>query len=254
MSTISVIIITKNAASTLRACLESVAWATEIIVVDSGSSDDTLKISREFTDKVIEHSWLGFGPQKNYALQQAKHEWVLSIDADEWLDSKLITEIQHAIQAPESAIYSLPRCSKFCGQFIKHGAWGNDRVTRLFKRNSARFSNDQVHEKLVYQGNVKKLQHWLWHDSCDNLTTAITKMNDYSSLSAQMKLAQGKHGSLASALFRGFWTFLKAYIFKAGFLDGKAGFILSWVTAQGSYYRYLKLLYLQEAPNDSKNY
>jgi len=254
MTTLSVIIITKNAATTLRACLASVQWANEIIIVDSGSTDETLAISREFTPKVINQDWLGFGPQKNYALGLATSDWVLAIDADEWLDAKLANEIQQTLLHPMADVYALPRCSKFCGQFMKYGAWGNDYVTRLFKRQSASFSNDLVHEKLLFAGAAKKLNNWLWHDSCDNLATAISKMNNYSSLSAQMKFQQGKRGNLASAVFRGFWTFLKAYIFKRGFLDGRAGFILSWVTAEGSYYRYLKLMYLQEQSNDSKNH
>lgn len=254
MALVSVTIITKNAADDIRRCLMSVAWADEIIVLDSGSTDDTVAICQEFTNKITVTDWPGFGQQKNRAIEQAQHDWVLSIDADEWLDDKLIEEIRSVINQDLADGYLLPRCSKFCGTFIKHGAWGNDYVLRLFKRTKGRFTNDAVHEKLIVDGKVSRLKNWLWHDSCKKLDTAVDKMNDYSRLSAQMKFARGKRGSLYSAITHGFWTFLKAYFFKLGFLDGKAGFILSVVTAEGSYYRYLKLMYLQDAPHDSKNH
>ncbi|MBX9705152.1 MAG: glycosyltransferase family 2 protein, partial [Gammaproteobacteria bacterium] len=140
------------------------------------------------------------------------------------------------------------------GQFIKYGAWGNDWVVRLFKRGSAQFSDDIVHEKLIVTGNIERLKNWLWHDSCKNLETALQKVNSYSTLGAQMKWKQGKRTSLLGALGHGVWTFLKVYLFKRGFLDGRAGWVLSWVTAAGSYYRYLKLLYLQDKQHDEKSH
>lgn len=254
MSTVSVIIITKNAADDIRRCLASVAWADEIIVLDSGSTDATVAICREYTPHVEVTDWPGFGAQKNRALAKANCDWVLSLDADEWLDAALIDEIQHVLKQPSADAYALPRCSKFCGRFIKHGAWRDDWVTRLFKRGSAKFSNDIVHEKLITVGKVTRLKNWLWHDSCKNLETALQKANSYSTLSAQMKWQQGKRTSLIGAMGHGIWTFLKTYFFRVGFLDGRAGFLLSWTTAAGSYYRYLKLLYLQDQPYDKKNH
>lgn len=254
MNSISIIIITKNVETDIERCLKSVKWADEIIIVDSGSTDKTVEICQRYTDKIIVTNWLGFGQQKNRALSYATKSWVLSIDADEWLDEKLALEIRQTLKAPQANAYALPRCSKFCGKFIKHGAWGNDWVTRLFKRGNGKFTDDKVHEKLLISGTTQKLKHWLWHDSCKNLETAINKMNSYSELSAQMKFEQAKRSNFFAAIFRGLWTFLKAYFFQLGFLDGKAGFILSVVTAEGSYYRYLKLMYLQETMNDKKNY
>lgn len=254
MATLSIIIITKNAADDIRRCLASVAWADEIIVLDSGSTDATVAICREYTSKVDTTDWPGFGKQKNRALAKASSDWVLSLDADEWLDPALATEIQATLKQPTASAYALPRCSKFCGQFIKYGAWGDDWVVRLFKRGSAEFSDDLVHEKLIVTGEVKRLKNWLWHDSCKNLETALQKVDSYSTLGAQMKWKQGKRTSLVGALGHGIWTFLKVYLFKRGFLDGRAGFVLSWVTAAGSYYRYLKLLYLQDKQYDEKNH
>lgn len=249
MPSLSVTIITKNEADNIRRCLESIAWADEIIVVDSGSDDDTVAICQEFTDKVFVNDWQGFGIQKNRALDHATCEWVLSLDADEVVGPQLAAEIQQAIKG-ESAIYEMPRLSTFCGRKIRHSGWYPDYVARLFPRVAARFTNDLVHEKLDFSGQTKKFKTPLDHNTTPDLFDAIEKMNSYSSLGAQKKMTQGRQSGLMTAIGHGLWTFISTYFLRAGFLDGKEGFILAVANAEGCYYRYLKLMYLNANKDD----
>ena len=152
---LSIIVIVKNEESSIRECLASVAWADEIIVLDSGSSDQTVAICREYTDKVYETDWPGFGPQKNRALEYATKDWVLSIDADERISYDLQTEIKRVIQMPARFdAYTMPRRSNYCGRYMKHSGWWPDRVVRLFRRGKASFSDDLVHERIVVTGKT----------------------------------------------------------------------------------------------------
>ena len=184
-------------------------WADEIIVVDSGSDDQTLAIAADFQAKIFSRTdWQGFGVQKNRALEQANCEWVLSIDADEVVPEKLQQDIQQAIQQTDCSAYELPRISQYCGRWIKHGDWRNDRVVRLFKRNAARFSDDRVHEQLLVEGSVGQLKTPLHHYPFDSLEAVLNKVNSYSSAGAAMRLARGKRGSLRQAILHGLWTFL----------------------------------------------
>lgn len=246
--TLSVILIVRNEAETIRETLRAVAWADEIVVVDSGSSDDTVAICREFTDKVWITDWPGFGVQKNRALGYATGEWVLSIDADERVTPALQAEIAAALAAPGACVaFELPRLSRYCGRAIRHSGWWPDPVCRLFKRGTARFSDDRVHERLVVDGPVGRLRQPLQHESFRDLDEVLAKVNHYSSESARMLQARGKRASLRKALGHGLWAFIRTYVLKRGFLDGREGFILAVSNAEGTYYRYLKLMYLNEA-------
>ncbi len=239
---LSIILITHNEAGNIGACLESVAFADEIIVVDSGSTDATVQIARDHGARVeIAADWPGFGPQKNRALDLATGDWVLSLDADERVTAELAREIQAILAAPSHQAYDLPRLSSFCGRFIRHSGWWPDRVLRLFQRGSARFSNDVVHEKVLPQSSVGQLQSHLLHYTYPDLDTAIAKMNRYSSDSAAALHARGKRASIATAIGHGAWTFIRLYVFKRGFLDGRHGFLLAATAAAGSFYRYAKL-------------
>jgi glycosyltransferase involved in cell wall biosynthesis len=245
MASLSVILITKNEAGNIRPCLESVAWADEIIVVDSGSSDDTVAIAREMGARVYEHDWPGFGPQKNRALGYASHDWVFSIDADERVTPKLRTEIEAVIraeQAPDS--YFVPRLSNYCGRFMRHSGWYPDLLPRLFKRGKARFSDDLVHERLIVEGATGELKGMLLHYAFDDLEEVLHKVNQYSSAGAQMMLSKGRNASLTGAVLRGIWAFARTYVLRGGFLDGREGFMLAVSNAEGTYYRYLKLMLL----------
>lgn len=245
---LSVIVITRNVEATVRRCLESVAWADEIVVVDSGSTDRTVEICRELGARVhATTDWPGYGPQKNRALALATCDWVLSLDADEWLTPALRSAIERAIAAPNGkAAFAMPRSSTFCGRPMRHSGWWPDYIVRLFRRDSARFSDDLVHERTIVQGATGMLRDPLLHESITSLEQMIGKMNSYSSASAAMLSRRGRRASLATALFHGWWAFTRTYFLRLGFLDGREGFILAAANAEGAYYRYLKLMLLGE--------
>ena len=243
---LSVILITKNEAHAIGKCLESVSWADEIIVVDSGSTDETVTLCESFGAKVHEANWPGYGPQKNRALDLAACDWVLSLDADETVSPELKQEILHAISAGDADAYSMPRSSSYCGKFMKHGGWWPDRVTRLFRREKGRFSEDIVHEKLVVSGNTAALSSPLIHYAFTDLEEVLRKVDSYSTAGAVMMREKGKKATLFDAVLHGFWSFFRTYFLKAGFLDGRAGFMLAVSNAEGTYYRYLKRMLLEE--------
>jgi glycosyltransferase involved in cell wall biosynthesis len=245
---LSVIIITKNEAASIRRCIESVSWADEIIVVDSGSTDNTADICRALGAKVtITPDWPGFGPQKNRALELASNDWLLSLDADEWVTPELRDEILSTLKNPLTAAYQMPRLSSFCGTYLKHGGWWPDHIIRLFRKNQCRFSDDLVHERVIVTGEIATLKNHLMHESMRDLDHVLAKMNAYSTAGAKMMQAKGRRSSLATALLRGAWAFFRAYILRAGFLDGSAGFIQAVAHGEGTYYRYLKLAQLHNA-------
>jgi len=247
---LSVIIITKNAAAYLAQVLNSVQeLAQEIVLVDSGSTDATLRIAEDFGAKIYQtSSWPGFGPQKNYALSLATQAWVLALDADEVLSDDLKCSIRRALLKGTSAAYQLERISYFCGAFIQHSGWRPDWVLRLFPRTAAVFSADLVHEKVCLKEAlpVQRLAGVLWHYSSPDFETVLNKINDYSSAGAKMCQQQGKSVSLLKAVARAFWTFIRVYLFKAGFLDGKYGLMLAIANAEGVYYKYVKYWLLQQ--------
>ena len=244
-TSLSVVIITKNEETNIRECLESVAWVDEIIIVDSGSEDNTIAICKDYTDKIsINDDWKGFGYQKNLALQQATKNWVLSLDADERITSALRIEIENVINNSEYSAFAIPRQAYFLGQAMKHGGWWPDYVVRLFRRNTGVFSEDIVHERILVNDPVQKLSTPLLHYSYINLDQVMVKMNQYSSAGAYKAYRQGKNSSLIKAIAKAKWTFFRAYFLRLGILDGQAGFIAAFSKAEETYYRYLKLSYL----------
>ncbi len=246
--TLSVVIITRNEQAAIRRCLESAACAGEIVVLDAGSTDETARIARECGAQVhVSSDWQGFGPQKNRALDLVTGDWVLSLDADEWISPELRTEIERVLAAPGGhAAFRMPRLSSYCGRFMRHSGWWPDHVTRLFRRGQARFSDDMVHERLIVNGTVGTLHEPLLHEAIRDLGDALVKMNAYSTAGAMMQLERGKTASLPGAVWHGAWTFFRTYVLRAGFLDGREGFMLAVSNAEGAYYRYLKLLLLTE--------
>lgn len=241
---LSLIVITHNESARLQRCLQSAAFADEVVLVDSGSTDGTQDLARSLGARVIESAeWPGFGPQKNRALAAATGEWVLSLDADEWLSPELALSIQAVMAGPasEAQAYTLQRLSSFCGQWMRHSGWYPDRVTRLFRRGAAHFSDDLVHERLIVDGVTRPLAGDLLHESIPSLDVAIDKMNRYSTGRARDLLARGRQGGLGSAVGHGVWAFVRTYVFKRGFLDGRLGFVLAVNNAEVSYYRYLKM-------------
>ena len=256
MASLSVTVITKNEAHNIEACLRSVAFADELVVLDSGSTDDTVQIALSMGAFVnVNVDWQGFGVQKNRALALTSSEWVLSLDADERVTPQLQAEIQAALSAPVFDVYSFPRISSYCGQDMLHSGWYPDRVTRLFRRDSARFSNDLVHEKIVTTQKIGQLKSALLHESFTSLESVLDKVNRYSSAGAQALFAKGRDASLGKALGHGLWAFFRTYFLRLGFLDGRMGLVLAISNAEGTYYRYLKLWLLRrnqhEAPGAS---
>ncbi len=249
--TLSVTVITQNEQAAIRRCLESVAWADETVVLDAGSSDETERIARECGAKVhIASDWPGFGPQKNRALAFATGDWVLSLDADEWVTPELHAEIERALAAPGShAAFKMPRLSSYCGRVMRHSGWWPDHVTRLFRRGAAHFSDDRVHERLIVDGTTGLLREPLRHEAIRDLDQMLVKMNAYSTAGATMQFQRGKSTSLVVAVGHGWWTFFRTYVLRAGFLDGREGFMLAVSNAEGAYYRYLKLMLLSKKSN-----
>lgn len=241
---ISAILITKNEESSIKDCLKSISWVDEIIVVDSGSTDQTVKICKSFGAKVFVRQWSGYGPQKNIALNLATKNWILSIDADERISNSLRKEIQ-ALDDSHYA-YSIKRKSNYCGSWINHGDWRSDYVVRLFKRNSAKFSNALVHETVITKNQIKLLKNEMFHFTYHNYEDVINKINIYSSAASQILFSKKIKSSLTKAIFHALWTFLRGYFFRGGFLDGRAGFALALSNSQYTYYKYLKLLFLYQ--------
>lgn len=238
---LSVIVITKNEAQHIGRCLASVAWADEIIIFDSGSSDNTVAICRQFTELVFISDWPGFGPQKQRALDKASHDWVLSIDADEEISPTLKDEILQAMQQTDIQGFEIPRLSSYCGRQIKHGGWWPDYVLRLFRRQIGIFSDDIVHERIIVSGKTARLSNPLLHDSYINIEEVINKINNYSSLGANKLLKQNQNSSIGLAVFKGLWSFFRTYLIKLSILDGSQGLMLAISNAETTYYKYLKL-------------
>ncbi|MDB5759081.1 MAG: glycosyltransferase family 2 protein, partial [Burkholderia sp.] len=248
---LSVIIITKNEADNIQACLDSVSFADQRIIVDSGSTDGTVAIARAAGATVIKTDWPGFGPQKNRALDAAGGEWVLSLDADERITDALRSEILAAIAQPAQLApqaYMLPRLSSFCGHFIHHAGWYPDHIVRLFRRGSARFSDDLVHERIIVaEGGAHKLNNPIIHYSYRDDSAYLRKLEQYSSLGARQAFEAGKRGGLGKAILHGCTAFLRSYVAKRGFLDGRAGLMVAISTAESTYHKYFKLMLLTEA-------
>lgn len=250
---ISVILITKNEARHIKACLESVSFADEIIVVDSGSTDGTTDIARENGARVyIFEDWPGFGLQKNRALDLATQPWVLSIDADERVTDLLRQEIISAIADPSFSAYQIPRLSEFCEQPIRHSGWWPDYVLRLFKRDVGRFTDAPVHERVVTTTNVGTLKGHLLHFPYPDLDSLITKINRYSSDAANMLAARGKRTSIIGTLGHAIWTFIRIYFLRRGFMDGRYGLILAVTASSGSFFRYAKLMLINDRNRGSR--
>lgn len=245
---LSAVLITLNAATQLDECLRSLAFCNEIVIVDSGSSDGTLDIAEKYGAKVVRSEWLGFGPQKQFAVTQAKNDWVLCIDADERVTDKLAKSIADAIanQSTSSCkAYRFPRCNRFLGRYLRHGEGYPDWSLRLFHRGHARWSDDAVHEKVVTGGPVGELSGDLLHDSAESIETYLTKQNRYTSIAAQEALSVGKRASTSKLLLSPALRFVKFYLLRLGFLDGVPGLVHILIGCQNSFAKYAKMLAIQ---------
>jgi glycosyltransferase involved in cell wall biosynthesis len=246
---LSVVIITKNAARQLAACLDSASFADEILVVDSGSIDGTAELAAKHGARVLQKEWLGFGPQKQFAVEAARHDWVLCLDADERVSEPLRASILAVLAALSTQAYSMPRCNRFMGRWLRHGEGYPDWSLRLFDRRHARWSDDPVHEKVLTDGTVARIEGDLLHDSADTLAGYLDKQNRYTSLQAEALFKAGKRAGVAQLLLSPALRFVKFYFLRLGFLDGVAGMVHIAIGCCNSFHKYAKLVALQQDRN-----
>ena len=249
MSRLSVVLIAKNAEAHLKACLDAVSFADEIIVLEHGSTDSTVAICKEKGVRLYHtDDWLGFGIQKNRALAFATYEWILSLDTDEIVLPELGSEIQEIVRGHRGEGYNaftMNRLTLYCGRWMRHSGWYPDPVLRLFRRGSGKFTDSQVHEKVQVEGKIGHLSSApLQHYSYDNLEQVVDKINTYTTAAAKERAARGGSASISQAMIHAFATFIRVYIIKRGFLDGGQGFILAVASAEATWYRYLKLWFI----------
>ncbi|MDP2811745.1 MAG: glycosyltransferase family 2 protein [Rhodocyclaceae bacterium] len=269
---LSAVLITRNAAAQFPACLESLAFCAEIVVVDSGSTDETVEIAQAAGARVIHQDWLGYGPQKQFAVDQAAHDWVLCVDADERVSERLRERILAVLPAlkehagPPQVLpgplgggrglaatsggaffhaYRFPRCNRFLGRYLRHGEGYPDWSLRLFDRRHARWSDDVVHEKVVADGPVGTLAGDLLHDSAETLEHYLAKQDRYTTLAAKAALAAGKRASLARLLFSPSIRFVKFFFLRLGFLDGLPGLVHILIGCRNSHAKYVKMRGIQ---------
>ena len=243
---LSVVLITLNAAAQLEACLQSVTFADEIVVVDSGSTDGTVALAERYGARVAQQEWLGFGPQKQFAVTQAAHDWVLCLDADERLTPKLRASIDAALQHRAFDAYRFARCNRFLGRYLRHGEGYPDWNLRLFDRRRARWSDDVVHEHVLADCAVGTLSGDLLHDSAETVAGYLAKQNRYTSLAAGAALVAGKRASASKLLLSPLVRFIKFYGLRRGFLDGLPGLIHIVIGCFNSFSKYAKMIELQK--------
>ncbi len=245
---LSLVVITRDAAHELADCLASAAFAAESIVVDSGSSDDTAALAARLGARVIPHPWQGFGPQKDFAVGQARHDWVLCLDADERVTPELKDAMValFATGAPSAGAYAIARRNKFLGKWLAHGEGYPDWNVRLFDRRHAHWSADLVHENVVAAGPVSRLRGDLLHASAESIDAYIAKQNRYTTVQAAAMHARGERASVARLMFSPLARFLRFYVLRLGFLDGAAGFAHIAIGAFASFLKYAKLRALQD--------
>lgn len=243
MPKLTVLIPCKNEAVNIAACLETVRWADEIFVVDSGSDDDTVEIAKRYTDRVVFHEYVNSATQKNWAIPQATHEWVLVVDSDERLAPALQQEIQALMQGePSQDGYRIRRRNWFFGCPVRHCGWERDSVLRLFRRDVSRYEDKHVHADVVVEGGrVGWLEGELEHHSYRSFDQYLEKFGRYTTWGALDVRDRGGQASVWNLTMRPLWRFFKMYILRRGFLDGKAGLILCSLAAFNVWMRYAKL-------------
>jgi glycosyltransferase involved in cell wall biosynthesis len=240
MPRISSITITKNNAADIGACLDSLAFCDERIVVDSGSTDDTVAIASARGAAVTYHDWEGFGPQKNFAKTLATGEWILWLDADERITPALENGIKRVVTGADVDGYRISRLATFCGQPMRHSGWHPDYVLRLFRRQRGRWSDGIGHDHVICDGRVDYLPGVILHFAVRRLEDSLVRIDRYSSIGARMMVDSGRRVSFFSGISHGLWTFFRGYVLQRGFLDGRLGFVLAIANAEGTYYRYMK--------------
>ena len=250
MATLSVALIVKNEKLNLTECLETVKWADEIVVLDAGSEDKTIEIAKQYTDKVfLNDDWQGYGLQRQRLQALTSSDWILMLDADERLTPELTSAIKEALNKnDQNIVYALPRLSWCFGKFIRHSGWYPDYVTRLYAKDKAQYNNKLVHEKLEYESNMKlvKLKGDLLHYTYRDLEHYLVKSAGYASAWAEQRQQKGKSSSLLQGFLHGIACFLKMYVFRFGFLDGKQGLLLALLSGHSTFAKYADLWVRQQ--------
>ncbi len=241
-SQLSVIVITKNEAHNIEACLQSVSFADDIVIVDAESNDDTVLKSKKFTNSVFVKPWLGFASAKQFAVQQTKHQWILWLDADERVMPDLADEIKNLLYSnPSHAAFTVSRRAYFLGRWIRHSGWYPGRVARLFHKEHAEFNDAAVHEGLIIHGSQGELRNDLMHFTDPNIYHYFSKFNRYTSLATDELAKKGKIFKLTDIIIRPWWQFVRMYFIRFGFLDGIQGLLLALFSSAYVFTKYAKL-------------
>jgi glycosyltransferase involved in cell wall biosynthesis len=249
MTQLSVIVIALNQEANIVPCLETVRWADDLVVVDSGSRDRTLELARELTGRVFTIDWPGFGAAKNFALDQARGDWVLSLDTDERVSPALRDEVISVIKGGgRFAGYRVPRKNYFGSRWVRRLGWYPDYTLRLFRREQGRFKERAVHEEVMVDGPVGILQSPLDHYSYTGVSDYIARQDRYARLAAQQMLEEGRRPRPGELVYRPLSHFLKLYLLRLGFMEGRLGYTLALL---GSLYNFLKYYYLRELPREA---
>jgi len=252
MNALSAALITKNEARNIRRCLDFLKWTDEIVLVDTGSQDETVRIAREYGCEVYNIEWEGFGPAKQYAVDRTSNLWVLVVDADEVVTPELRDSIRGILREPVYNGYTIRRKSFYLGKPIQYCGWGNDYVLRLFHKNHGRFDEKRVHESIHIEGKPGVIDAPLLHYTYPTVGDHVRKMELYAGLSAMRKYEQSRSVTLAGAIIRGIMKFFKMYGLQLGFMDGKPGLVLSLNSAYGVYLKYLNLWELNRKGGNSR--
>ena len=243
---ISACVICYNEERKIRRCLESLKWCDEIVVMDSFSTDQTVSICREFTDRVYQHEWMGYVGQRNVVRELAAYPWILFLDSDEEVSPALRDEIiaEFSRGGGRYVGYEFPRQVYYLGKWIRHGEWYPDIKLRLFKKDLGRTEGQEPHDKVVVSGQVKRLKAPIWHYTYDDLRDHLETVNRFSTITAQQKFVQGTKFRWTDLLLRPLLRFFKGYLLRGGFLDGWRGFIIAYISSFGVFIKYAKILAL----------
>ncbi len=249
MEKLSVTIITKNEENNIGRCLESLKWADEIVVVDTDSSDRTVEICRQHTDRIFNETWHGYGKQKNICAAHATNRWILNVDADEVVTPESAEEIRKVLkEGPRHNVYHLPRKNYIGDRWVRFGGWYPDRILRLYDREKVAFSEVQVHERLTPDENAGSLKNDLIHYSYRDEKDYIQRQDRYSTLYAKEKMANGFRANWTHLYLRPPFTFMKNFILKQGFRDGYLGLFLAKKSAVYTHQKYEKTLSNDSSP------
>lgn len=252
-ATLTVIIAAKNEGDQIRECVNSVSFADEILVLDSGSTDDTAAVARSAGATVHITDWPGYGPQQQRGIDLAKTEWVLSLDADERVTDVLRLEIQAVTSQPQFDGYRIPRHSSFCGVFIEHSGWRPDYTLRLVRRQLAGFTDHFLHAHMTVNGKQGHLRSPIIHYSYRDVDDVLEKLNRYSKGAARDLQARGGTSTLTKAVMKSLWSFFRTYFLKQGFRDGRMGLVLAIYNSHTTYYKYLRLCMHEHVTTKAEN-